>query len=142
MLLSIPFAIVGVVAALLLTDTTLNVNSFLGVIVLTGIVVNNAIVLVDYINLLRRREGYELQEAVVEAGRRRLRPILMTTLTTVLALLPVAIGAGEGGELQAPLGRVVVGGLLTSTLISLIFVPTLYMSFERLRQRWRSRASA
>jgi HAE1 family hydrophobic/amphiphilic exporter-1 len=103
-------------------------------IVLVGIVVNNAIVLVDYINMLRRERGLELLEAVVEAGRRRLRPILMTTLTTTLALLPVAIGIGEGGELQAPLARVVVGGLLTSMLVTLVFVPTLYVSMERLRR--------
>jgi HAE1 family hydrophobic/amphiphilic exporter-1 len=142
MLLSIPFAVIGVVLALLLTDTTLNVNSFLGMIVLVGIVVNNAIVLVDYINLLRRRDGQELIEAVVEAGRRRLRPILMTTFTTVLALMPVAIGIGEGSELQAPLGRVVVGGLLTSTLITLFFVPTLYVALERLRGQKRAAAQA
>jgi len=137
MLLSIPFAVIGVALALVTTGTTLNVNSFLGMIVLVGIVVNNAIVLVDYINLLRREQGMEMMQAVVEAGRRRLRPILMTTLTTVLALLPVAIGIGEGAELQASLARVVVGGLLTSSLITLVFVPTLYVSLERLRARFR-----
>jgi HAE1 family hydrophobic/amphiphilic exporter-1 len=134
MLLSIPFAVIGVALALVTTGTTLNINSFLGMIVLVGVVVNNAIVLVDYINMLRRERGLELLEAVVEAGRRRLRPILMTTLTTTLALLPVAIGIGEGGELQAPLARVVVGGLLTSMLVTLVFVPTLYVSMERLRR--------
>ena len=139
MLLAIPFAVIGVLVALVSTGTTLNVNSFLGMIVLVGVVVNNAIVLVDYINLQRREQGKELIEAVLEAGRRRLRPILMTTMTTVLALLPVAVGVGEGSELQAPLGRVVVGGLLTSTLITLIFVPALYVSLERLRERWRRR---
>jgi HAE1 family hydrophobic/amphiphilic exporter-1 len=139
MLLSIPFAAIGVALTLVGTGTTLNVNSFLGMIVLVGVVVNNAIVLVDYINLLRREQGLELLEAVVEAGRRRLRPILMTTLTTVLALLPVAIGLGEGSELQAPLARVVVGGLLTSALITLVFVPTLYVTLERLRARLRPR---
>jgi HAE1 family hydrophobic/amphiphilic exporter-1 len=142
MLLSIPFAVIGVLVALLSTGTTLNVNSFLGMIVLTGIVVNNAIVLVDYINLLRREGELELEQAVVEAGRRRLRPILMTTLTTVLALMPVAIGMGEGGELQAPLARVVVGGLLTSALITLVFVPTLYVTLERLRARRRKQPAA
>jgi len=142
MLLTIPFALVGVVATLLLTDTTLNVNSFLGGIVLVGVVVNNAIVLVDYINLLRREQDRALLEAVVEAGRRRLRPILMTTLTTSLALMPVAIGMGEGGELQAPLARVVVGGLLVSTVVSLLLVPALYYSVEALRTRWGAARSA
>ncbi len=134
MLFTIPFAAIGVVGSLLLTSTTLNVFSFMGVIVLTGVVVNNAIVLVDYINL-QRREGRPLFEAVQEAARRRLRPILMTTLTTALALLPVAIGISEGSELQAPLARVVVGGLATSALITLVFVPTLYYTVERLRER-------
>jgi len=135
MLLSIPFAVVGVVGTLLATGTTLNVNSMLGVIVLVGVVVNNAIVLVDYVNLQRRERGLPLAEAVVEGARRRLRPILMTTLTTSLALLPVAMGAGEGGELQAPLARVVVGGLLSSTLVTLVLVPALYTTVESLRSR-------
>jgi len=124
-LVSVPFAGIGVILTLLWTETTFNLNSFLGVIVLVGVVVNNAIVLVDYINMMRR-EGTELREAVLESARRRLRPILMTTATTVLALLPVAIGSGTGGETQAPLARVVVGGMLSSTLISLLIVPILY----------------
>jgi len=135
MLLAVPFALIGVVLSLLLTGTTFNINSFLGAIVLCGIVVNNAIVLVDYINLLRSRDQTDLLPAVLEAGRRRLRPILMTSLTTSLALVPVAMGVGEGGEMQAPLARVVVGGLLSSTLITLILVPSLYFSLER----WRAR---
>lgn len=135
MLLTIPFAAIGVVLTLLLTGTTFNVYSFLGSIVLIGVVVNNAIVLVDYINLMRRDHGLPLTEAVVEAGRRRLRPILMTSLTTSLALVPVALGLKEGGEMQAPLARVVVGGLLTSALITLILIPTLYTTIERWRER-------
>jgi HAE1 family hydrophobic/amphiphilic exporter-1 len=139
MIFAIPFAAIGVVGSLLLTNTTLNVFSFMGIIVLTGVVVNNAIVLVDYINLLRREEQRPLFEAVVAAAKRRIRPILMTTLTTALALTPVAIGLQEGNELQAPLARVVVGGLATSALITLVFVPTLYHTLERLRERWRHR---
>jgi len=139
MLLSIPFALIGIVLTLLLTGTTLNINSFLGSIVLVGVVVNNAIVLVDYINLLRREHGMDLMTAVVEGGRRRLRPILMTTLTTSLALTPVALGLGEGGEMQSPLARVVVGGLLSSALITLVFIPCLYVSLETFREKRRAR---
>ncbi len=131
---AVPFATVGVVLALLLTGTTFNMNSFLGAIVLVGIVVNNAIVLVDYVNLMRREHGLELYEALIAGGQRRLRPILMTTLTTALGMLPLAIGFGEGGEIQAPLARVVVGGLLTSMLVTLVFVPCLYLLVERSRR--------
>ncbi len=138
MLLSIPFALIGIILTLLLTGTTLNMNSFLGAIVLVGVVVNNAIVLVDYINLLRREHGLELVAAVTEGGRRRLRPILMTTLTTTLALVPVALGIGEGSEMQAPLARVIIGGLLSSTLITLVFIPCLYVSLETFRARHRA----
>ncbi|HVS65259.1 MAG TPA: efflux RND transporter permease subunit [Thermoanaerobaculia bacterium] len=132
---SVPFALIGVILALAITGTTLNMNSFLGLIVLVGIVVNNAIVLIDYVNLLRREHGVPLLEAVLEGGQRRLRPILMTSLTTALGLLPLAIGLGEGSEIQAPLARVVVGGLLTSTLITLVFVPALYLVIERRKER-------
>ncbi len=127
---AVPFSLIGVVLTLALTATTVNMNSLLGCIVLVGIVVNNAIVLVDYVNLLRTR-GMGLEEALVMGARRRLRPILMTTLTTALGLIPLAIGLGEGSEIQAPLARVVVGGLLTSTLITLVFVPSLYALVER-----------
>ena len=142
MLVSVPFGAIGVVLTLLLTGTTFNVYSFLGAIVLIGVVVNNAIVLLDYTNLLRRDRGLPLHEAVLEAGRRRLRPILMTSLTTSLALVPVAIGLSEGGEMQAPLARVVVGGLLTSTLITLFLIPTLYLALESFRERRRARKQA
>ncbi len=128
---AVPFSLIGVLLALALTGTSFNMYAFLGMIVLVGIVVNNAIVLVDYINRLRREQYFELTEAIVQAGRRRLRPILMTTLTTALGLVPLAIGLGEGSELQAPLARVVVGGLLSSTAITLLFVPSLYLVVER-----------
>jgi HAE1 family hydrophobic/amphiphilic exporter-1 len=129
-MVSIPFAAIGVVLVLFLTGTTLNVNSFIGMIMLTGIVVNNAIVLVDYINLKIREEGPSVREAVIIAGRTRLRPILMTTLTTILGMLPMALGAGEGGEVQAPLALVVIAGLTTSTLITLILIPVLYTQLK------------
>lgn len=133
---SVPLAIVGVVLILVLTGTTFNVQTYIGCIMLGGIVVNNAILLVDTTNFLRRHEGLGLRAAIEEAGRRRLRPILMTALTTMCALLPLALGLGEGGETQAPLARAVVGGLLSSTLITLVFVPVVYSLFEEgLRRR-------
>jgi HAE1 family hydrophobic/amphiphilic exporter-1 len=128
---SIPLAAIGVVGALLLTGTTFSLQAYIGVIMLAGIVVSNAILLVDYTSTLRKRDGMELFEAAATAGRTRLRPILMTTLTTVLGLAPMAFEIGEGAELQAPLARVVIGGLVTSTLITLVFVPTLYTIFEQ-----------
>ncbi len=130
---SVPLAGIGVVLMLFLTRTTFNVQSFIGCIMLEGIVVNNAILLVDHTNLLRRRAGMPIREAIEEAGRRRLRPILMTALTTIIGLIPLALGLGEGGEAQAPMARAVIGGLLSSTLITLVFVPVVYSVFERLR---------
>jgi len=125
---AVPFAAIGVLAALYLTGTTLNVNSYIGSIMLVGIVVNNAIVLVDYMNLKQREDRLSVYEAVILAGRTRLRPILMTTATTVLALVPMAFGWGEGGEVQAPMARVVIGGLTTSMLITLVLIPVIYAS--------------
>jgi len=103
----------------------------IGCIMLGGIVVNNAILLVDYTNLLRRRDKMPLREAIEEAGRRRLRPILMTATTTIFALIPLALGLSEGGEAQAPMARAVIGGLLSSTLITLVIIPVVYSVFER-----------
>ncbi|HEX7707501.1 MAG TPA: efflux RND transporter permease subunit, partial [Thermoanaerobaculia bacterium] len=125
-MLSVPMALIGVVPALLLTGTTLNMQSVMGLIMLIGIVVNNAIVLVDAINLLRREHHLAPVEAVVEAGRLRLRPILMTTTTTVLGLLPLALGIGPGAEIQAAFARVVIGGLCASTLVTLVLIPVAY----------------
>jgi len=130
---SVPLAAIGVILMLFLTRTTFNVQSFIGCIMLEGIVVNNAILLVDHTNLLRRKAGLPLREAIEEAGRRRLRPILMTAMTTVIGLMPLALGLGEGGEAQAPMARAVIGGLLSSTLITLVFVPVVYSVFERLK---------
>jgi hydrophobic/amphiphilic exporter-1 (mainly G- bacteria), HAE1 family len=127
---SVPLAAIGVVLALKLTGTTFSLQAYIGVIMLAGIVVSNAILLVDYTNILRRRDNMPLREAVEVAGRTRLRPILMTSLATMLGLVPMAMGFGEGAELQAPLARVVIGGLLASTLITLVFVPTVYTIFE------------
>lgn len=134
-LFSIPLAAVGVIAILVMTNTTFNMQGFLGLIILVGIVVNNAIILIDYMNQLRREHGYLLRDAVVAGGTRRLRPILMTTTTTLLGLMPMALGVGEGAELQAPLARVVIGGLATSTLITLIVIPVIYMILEERAER-------
>ena len=138
-LFSVPLAAIGIVTILVITGTTFNMQGFLGVIVLVGIVVNNAIVLIDYTNQLRREHGYGIMDAVTTAGRRRLRPILMTTVTTVLGLTPMALGIGEGSELQVPMARVVIGGLLTSTLITLVFIPVVYATLEELAVRLSSR---
>jgi HAE1 family hydrophobic/amphiphilic exporter-1 len=130
---AVPFGFVGVVAALVATGTTFSLNAFLGCIVLVGIAVNNAIVLVDAANLIRRERGLDVAAAMMEAGRRRLRPILMTTSTTVLGVLPIALSLGEGSEIQAPLARVVIGGLAVSTLITLFLLPVLCVVTERRR---------
>jgi HAE1 family hydrophobic/amphiphilic exporter-1 len=127
---SVPVAAIGVVGSLLLTGTSFSMQAYIGIIMLAGIVVSNAILLVDYINTLRRRDKMPLREAVELGGRTRLRPILMTSIATMLGLVPMAIGLGEGGELQAPLARVVIGGLLTSTLVTLVLVPAIYTVFE------------
>ena len=127
---SVPLAAIGVVLALKLTGTSFSLQAYIGVIMLAGIVVSNAILLVDYTNILRRRDKMPLREAVETAGRVRLRPILMTSIATVLGLVPMSLGIGEGAELQAPLARVVIGGLIASTMITLVFVPTVYTLFE------------
>ena len=127
---SVPLVLIGVLPTLVLTDTTVNIQSVMGLVMLIGIVVNNAIVLVDYINLMRREHDMDLMPAVAEAGRLRLRPILMTTLTTVLGLVPLALGIGAGAEIQAALARVVIGGLLASTLITLVLIPAAYVGLE------------
>ncbi|MDY7037045.1 MAG: efflux RND transporter permease subunit, partial [Thermodesulfobacteriota bacterium] len=131
---SVPFAMIGVICALALTGHTLSVVSFIGLIMLVGIVVNNAIVLVDYTNILRAR-GLSVQEAVQTGGRDRLRPILMTATTTIFGLLPLALSTGEGSEAWNAMGVAVIGGLIVSTLITLIFVPTLYSILEDWREK-------
>jgi len=127
---AIPFTFIGVVLGFLLTGTTLNIVSFLGAIMLIGIVVNNAIVLISYIIILRAR-GQTMYEAVTNAGRDRLRPVLMTTITTLAGLLPLALSRGPGSETWRPLGITMFGGLTVSTLITMLFVPTLYAVFHR-----------
>ena len=127
---SIPLAAIGVAIALTITDTRLSVIVFIGLIMLAGIVVNNAIVLVDLINQLRAR-GMERMAAIREAAHLRLRPIMMTTLTTLLGLLPMAFGLGEGSEMRTPMAITVIGGLLTSTMLTLLVVPVMYSLLDR-----------
>jgi len=122
---AVPMAAIGVLVTLFLTDTTFNLQSYIGCIMLAGIVVNNAILLVDQSSSLVK-SGMKVNDAVAEAGRRRLRPILMTTLTTILALIPLALGIGEGADAQAPLARAVVGGLTGATLITLLLIPVVF----------------
>lgn len=129
-LFTIPLALVGAVWALWLTGTTVSVVAFIGLIMLAGIVVNNAIVLVDLINQLRR-SGREATAAILEAGQARLRPILMTTSTTALGLLPMALGLGEGAEVRAPMAITVIGGLIVSTLLTLVVIPVVYSLLDR-----------
>jgi HAE1 family hydrophobic/amphiphilic exporter-1 len=122
---SIPFAFTGVILSLLITGTSLSVIAALGAVLLVGIVVKNGIVLVDYINLMRDR-GYELNEAIALSGRSRLRPVLMTALTTILGMLPMAISTGAGSELWRPMGITVIGGLTVSTLVTMVIIPVMY----------------
>ncbi len=128
-LFTIPMALIGVVWMLFFTGTSLSIISAIGIIMLTGIVVNNTIVLVDYTNLLRAR-GFELKDAVITAGRKRLRPVLMTALTTMLAMTPMALGLGEGAELSYPIARSLIGGLLAATFLTLYVIPVVYTIFE------------
>jgi len=132
-LFTIPLALVGAVVALFITGTTINIVALIGVIMLSGIVVNNAIVLVDLINQLQA-QGKAQFEAIMEAGSARLRPILMTSLTTALGLLPMAIGFGEGSEVRAPMAITVIGGLLVSTFLTLIVIPVVYALMDRKRR--------
>jgi HAE1 family hydrophobic/amphiphilic exporter-1 len=138
---SVPTAFVGVILALLITGKTLNVSSFIGVIMLVGIVVANAIVYVDYLQQLRER-GMERDLAIMEAGRVRLRPILMTALATILAMFPLALGLGEGGESEAPLAITIIGGLTVSTFVTLLLVPVMYSLLDDRLDKFRARRKA
>lgn len=130
-----PLAIIGVVWIFFFTGTIFSIIAFVGLIMLAGIVVNNGIVMVDYINRLREEHGMSLREAVILGGRRRLRPILMTSLTTIFGMVPLALGFGAGAELRAPMARAVVGGLSTSMVLTLVLIPVIYTIFADLRER-------
>jgi HAE1 family hydrophobic/amphiphilic exporter-1 len=125
-MVTVPLAVIGVVLALAITGTSIQVTALVGVILLGGVVVNNGIVLIDVLKR-RRAEGHDLVEATLEAGRTRLRPILMTAATTILGMIPPAMGTGDGAEIWAPLARAVVGGMIVSTFLTLFVVPVLYV---------------
>jgi HAE1 family hydrophobic/amphiphilic exporter-1 len=131
---SIPFAFSGVAIALFISNTALSVISGIGAVMLIGIVVKNAIVLVDFINLMRDR-GYNLYDAIAISGRSRLRPVIMTSATTILGMLPLAISTGAGSELWSPMGVAVIGGLIFSTLVTLVLVPVVYAIFSKHGER-------
>ncbi len=138
---SLPFTVVGVLIALIITGTTLNMFSIIGFIMLMGLVVKNAILLVDFANQ-SQRHGMSQIDAVLLAGQVRLRPIIMTTLAMIFGMLPMAIGVGDGGETQAPMGRAVIGGLITSTLLTLVVVPVLYTYLDNLPRWWKNKFGA
>ena len=133
-MLSLPFSLVGAILSLMMTGKTINMISLIGAIMLMGLVTKNAILLIDYTNQLRR-EGWEIREALVEAGSVRLRPILMTTMAMIFGMLPVAMGIGAGAEMRSSMGVVLVGGLITSTVLTLVVVPLVYMLLEGLRSK-------
>ncbi len=134
-MLSLPLSLIGVVLALLVTGGTLNIMSMIGVILLMGIVAKNAILLVDFAKWTRESKKITLREALIEAGRVRLRPILMTTFALIAGMIPVALGIGEGADFRAPLGRAVIGGVITSTLLTLIVIPTFYEILDEWREK-------
>ncbi|MBM7539852.1 efflux RND transporter permease subunit [Amphibacillus cookii] len=135
---SLPVSVVGVIGGLFITGTPLSIVGFIGIIMLAGIVVNNAIVLVDYINILRRRD-IDRHQAIIDAGTSRLRPILMTTLTTVLAMIPLGLGIGEGAEMQQPMAITVIFGLTVSSIFTLLLIPVVYTYFDDLSNKWKNR---
>jgi multidrug efflux pump subunit AcrB len=125
---SLPFAFTGVFLALWLTGTSMSIIAMIGAIMLVGIVVKNGIVMVDFTNLLRDR-GMSINQSVINAGKSRLRPVLMTSLTTILGMLPLALSSGEGSEIWQPMGIAVIGGLTFSTILTLIVIPVMYSLF-------------
>ena len=135
---TMPLGLIGVIWALAIGNLPVSVPALVGVIVLAGVVVNNGIVLVDYVNILRQK-GHAVEEALMLAGPTRFRPILMTALTTILGLLPMAFGTGDGAEMQAPMAVAVIGGLTVATALTLIVVPVIYLSFDRMSVKWKSR---
>ncbi len=132
-LISLPLSLIGVVLALIVTGDTLNIMSLIGVILLMGIVAKNAILLIDFAKWAHER-GTPLREALIEAGRIRLRPIMMTTIALIAGMIPVALGRGEGADFRAPLGRAVIGGVITSTLLTLLVIPTVYEILDNFRE--------
>jgi HAE1 family hydrophobic/amphiphilic exporter-1 len=135
---SLPLSLIGVVLALLVTRDTLNIMSLIGVILLMGIVAKNAILLIDFAKWTHEQTGVRMRDALIEAGAIRLRPILMTTLALIAGMIPVALGRGEGADFRSPLGRAVIGGTITSTVLTLFIIPTVYEILDD----WREKAGA
>ncbi len=133
-LMSLPLSLVGVMLALLITGETINIMSLIGVILLMGIVAKNAILLIDFAKWAREKDGLPRREALIQAGAIRLRPIMMTTLALIAGMIPVALGLGEGAEFRAPLGRAVIGGVITSTVLTLVVIPTFYEIMDEWRE--------
>jgi HAE1 family hydrophobic/amphiphilic exporter-1 len=140
-MLSLPLSLVGMAGMLFLTGDTINIMSLIGLIMLMGLVTKNAILLVDFAQVLRSR-GMERREAIITAGRTRLRPIMMTTLAMIFGMLPLALGLGPGAEVRAPMARAVIGGLVTSTLLTLLVVPVMYSWLDDLGNRLRRKKEA
>ncbi len=134
-LLSLPLSLIGVMLALMITGSTINIMSLIGVILLMGIVAKNAILLIDFAKWARERDGLSRRDAIIQAGAIRLRPIMMTTLALIAGMIPVALGRGEGAEFRAPLGRAVIGGVITSTLLTLVVIPTFYEILDEWREK-------
>ena len=133
-MISLPLSLIGVMLALMITGTTINIMSLIGVILLMGIVAKNAILLIDFAKWAREKDGMPRREALIQAGAIRLRPIMMTTLALIAGMIPVALGIGEGAEFRAPLGRAVIGGVITSTLLTLVVIPTFYEILDEWRE--------
>ena len=138
-LISLPLSLIGVMGALAITGNTINLMSLIGVILLCGIVAKNAILLVDFAKWAREKNGMPLREALIEAGAIRLRPILMTTFALIAGMIPVALGRGEGAQFRAPLGVAVIGGVITSTVLTLLVIPTFYEIFDNIRTWFSTR---
>ena len=138
-LISLPLSLIGVVLMLLITGDTLNIMSMIGVILLMGIVAKNAILLIDFAKWAREKDGMSLRDALITAGAIRLRPILMTTFALIAGMIPVALGSGEGADFRAPLGRAVIGGVITSTVLTLIVIPTFYEILDEMRTKFARR---
>jgi len=142
-LVSLPLSLIGVMLALSIADQTINIMSLIGIILLAGIVAKNAILLVDFAKMAREQQGMPLREALIEAGAIRLRPIIMTTVALIAGMIPVALGRGEGAQFRAPLGIAVIGGTITSTILTLLVIPTFYEIFDDAREwvlgRFRTR---
>jgi hydrophobic/amphiphilic exporter-1 (mainly G- bacteria), HAE1 family len=136
-LVSVPLSMIGVMLALALTGHTLNIMSMIGIILLAGIVAKNAILLIDFAKWAREEQGLPLREALIEAGAIRLRPILMTTFALIAGMIPIALGGGEGAQFRAPMGIAVIGGVITSTVLTLLVIPTVY----EIMDSWRARIS-